>query len=95
MEGNSALFIRKTQRNRHVIERYGLPYRALYGPIYAEAEGILATIPWHPNAMMSMAIALTGLERYADAERILKILPPSPVRDKYLRRVQQGDGDRD
>jgi hypothetical protein len=95
MEGNSALFIRKTQRNRHVIERYGLPYKALYGPIYAEAEGILATIPWHPNAMISMAIALTGLERYADAERILKILPPSPVRDKYLRRVQQGDGDRD
>jgi hypothetical protein len=41
MEGNSALFIRKTPKNRHVIERYGLPYKALYGPIYAEAKGIL------------------------------------------------------
>jgi hypothetical protein len=93
MEGNSALFLRKAPKNRHIIERYGLPYKILYGPIYAEAEGILAGIPRHPNAMMSMAISLTGLGRYADAERILKILPPSPVRDRYLRRVQQGGGE--
>ncbi len=92
MEGNSALFLRKTPNNRHVIESYGLPYKVLYGPIYAEAEGILFMIPRHPNAMLSMAIALTGLERYADAERILRVLPPSPARNRYLKRVQEGKG---
>jgi len=92
MGDNSAVFARKTPHNMETIEQYGLPYRALYGPIYGEAEAVLAGRPGFPNAMLTMAIALTGLERYPDAEAILRALPPSPVRDEYLRRVHLGMG---
>jgi hypothetical protein len=89
MEGNSALFLRNTGRNRHVIERYGLPYKVLNGLIFSEAESMARMVPGHPGAFLSMAIALTGLERYEEAERILRALPPSPMRDRYLKRVQE------
>lgn len=89
VEGNTALFVRNRPQNRRIIDRYGLPDEVLYGSIYAEAESLLAMMPGHPNALISMAVALGGLERYDDAMVILMSLPPSPARDSYLERFRR------
>ena len=61
----------------------------LNGLIFAEAESLARMMPGHPGALLSMAIALTGLERYEEAGYILRALPPSMMRDRYLKRVRE------
>jgi len=94
-EGNCVLFLRDTEANRRVVEKYSLPVEVLNGPIYAGAAGILQMVPGHPNAGLSMGIALAGLERYDEAEKVLMSLPTSPARDKYLARIERARGRND
>ncbi len=87
LEGNTALFVRSSPRNRGVIKRYEKPLAYLYLPILDGAAYALSVTPGNPDALLSRAVALVGIGRAEEAGRILRALPPSPVRDRYLRRA--------
>ncbi len=87
-EGNSALFLRDGVNNGEVLKRFALPVDVLYVPILRSSENLLRNVPGHPEALLSKAVALYGLGRYAEAAGILRGLPSSPLRDSYLKRLE-------
>jgi hypothetical protein len=81
---NSVLFLRDTPENQEIIRAYGLPLEVLYGKIAEFSAVVLRSRPGNMNARIAMAIALYGLGRTAEAERLAATIPPSFVKSKYL-----------
>jgi hypothetical protein len=81
---NSVLFLRDTPENQEIIRAYGLPLEVLYGKIAEFSAVVLRSRPGNMNARLAMAIALYGLGRTAEAERLAATVPPSFVKSKYL-----------
>ena len=61
----------------------------LYFRILDLSEGILASSPGHPDALLSKAVALYGIGRYDEAERIASSLPESPLRRQLIERLEK------
>lgn len=87
-EGNSALFLRDGVNNSEVLKRFALPVDVLYVPILRSSENLLRNVPGHPEALLSKAVALYGMGRYAEASGMLRRLPSSQLRDSYLKRLE-------
>jgi hypothetical protein len=81
---NSVLFLQGTPENQEIIRAYGLPLEVLYGKIAEFSAVVLRSRPGNMNARLAMAIALYGLGRTAEAERLAATVPPSFVKSKYL-----------
>jgi hypothetical protein len=89
---NSVLFLRNAPKNREIIEAYGLPLEVLYGKIAEFSAVVLRSRPANMNARLGMALALYGLGRADEAERLADTIPPSFVKSKYLAKFAQRMG---
>lgn len=85
---NKAIFLRNTGSNQKVIQCCSIPFSELYREIVDLSDLLLIMMPGHPDVLMSKAIALYGLQRFAEAKQILLTLPRIPLSDNLLEKLK-------
>jgi hypothetical protein len=90
LRGNVALFVRAKGPNQLLADTRSVPGQVLAAALLQEVEDMLRVFPGHANALLSRAVALYWLGRHQEAKDLLQRLPPSGLRDRYLRLLQGG-----
>lgn len=92
LKDNSVVFLRNIPSNAPVLDCCALSVSAVYFEILALSDRLLASMPGHPDAMFSKAVALNGLGRPDEAEGLLMTLPPSELRQRYVGMIRKKRG---
>jgi hypothetical protein len=87
LRNNAAVFVRNTDENRSVIQCCRILPEVLFGGVLRATGPRLAARPGHPDILFSRAVALFWLGKVDDAEKILRSLPPSPLKERYLEKI--------
>jgi hypothetical protein len=90
LESNAAVFVKNTDENRPVIRCCKISPAVLFGLVLDATGPRVAARPGHPDILFSRAVALYGLGKPDDAEKILRSLPPSPLKERYLKKIHDG-----
>jgi hypothetical protein len=87
LRNNAAVFVRSTGENRSVIQCCRISPDVLFSGVLGATGRRLTARPGHPDILFSRAVALFWLGKADDAEKILRSLPPSPLKERYLKRI--------